>query len=119
MSVPHMTPATFDAAERLCRAFETEENVAAWATLNWQFHSCLYEDARRPLLMATIRSLNDRLERYLRVQLTLSDGQSAAAQEHWRILDACRRGNAQGASDLIHAHIMGASSSLHHHLPPR
>jgi DNA-binding GntR family transcriptional regulator len=119
MSVPHMLSQTFAAAEAFCRAFEAEGDVGEWAALNWKFHSCLYEDAGRPLLMSTIRSLNVRLERYLRVQLTLSNGQPVAAREHWQILDACRQGDADKASDLVHAHIMKACSSLEHHLPRR
>lgn len=119
ISVPHMSEATFERAAALCRAFETEEDVGKWAALNWQFHSALYEDAGRPFILNSIRALNERLERFLRVQLTLSNGKPAAADEHRQILEACRQGNADLASRLIHAHIMKACSSLEHHLPKR
>ncbi|MDK8874638.1 GntR family transcriptional regulator [Paracoccus sp. SSJ] len=117
LSVPHMTPETFTDAEAFCDAFARETDVAQWSALNWQFHSRLYLDAQRPFLVRTIRSVNDRLERYLRIQLALSHGQGTADREHREILAACRAGDAEKAGKLVYDHIMGACSSLLHHLP--
>ncbi|WP_104493732.1 GntR family transcriptional regulator [Paracoccus denitrificans] len=117
LSVPHMTPETFTDAEAFCDAFAKETDVAQWSALNWQFHSRLYLDAQRPFLVRTIRSVNDRLERYLRIQLALSHGQGTADREHREILAACRAGDAEKAGKLVYDHIMGACSSLLHHLP--
>lgn len=117
LSVPHMTAETFERAQRFCDEFAEEADVARWAELNWSFHSCLYEDADRPFLVNLIRSVNDRIERYLRIQLTLSDGQRVADKEHRAILAACKRGDAERASELINAHIMGAWKSLVRSLP--
>ncbi|MFV0301553.1 MAG: GntR family transcriptional regulator [Paracoccus sp. (in: a-proteobacteria)] len=119
LSVPHMTEATFAQAQACCDAFAAEGNVAQWSALNWQFHSCLYLDAQRPFLVGLIRSVNDRLERYLRVQLTLSHGHERADREHREILTACIAGDADRARELVYAHIMSASASLLHHLPAR
>ena len=112
LSVPQMTAATFAAAQDYCDQFAAETDVAKWAELNWKFHSCLYEDANRPFMVGLIRSVNDRIERFLRIQLSLSAGQAVADQEHREILAACRAGDAQSASQLIHSHIMDACSSL-------
>ena len=116
LSVPLMTDADLAEAEAACRAFEAEPDVSRWAELNWAFHSRLYQAAERPYLMQMIRSVNDRIERYLRVQLTISGGHETAAREHGEILTACRWGDAEGAAALVHAHIMGACQSLHVHL---
>lgn len=117
LSMPHMTETTFREAETFCDAFADETDVAQWSALNWQFHSRLYLDAQRPFLVNTIRAVNDRLERYLRVQLSLSHGHAKADREHRAILAACRERDVVGAETLLHAHIMGACSSLLHHLP--
>ena len=117
LSVPHMTGDTFARAQSFCNAFAEEKNVARWSELNWQFHGCLYEDARRPFLLGMIRSVNDRLERYLRMQLTLSGGEGIADREHRELLGACRARDAEKAASLLHAHIMNAFKSLTRRLP--
>lgn len=117
LSVPHMTEATFARAEARCKAFAEETDAARWAVLNWDFHACLYEDADRPYLVSMIRSVNDRIERYLRIQLALSGGQVTADREHRQILAACRTGDAEAAARLLHDHIMHAYGSLADHQP--
>ncbi|TKV70749.1 GntR family transcriptional regulator [Rhizobium sp. AU243] len=117
LSIPNMGEETFRRALAFCDAFADESNVGRWAELNWQFHSCLYEDAKRPFLISTIRSINDRLERFLRIQLTLSDGQKIADTEHREILNACKRRETEHAGSLVFDHIMGACHSLVEHLP--
>ncbi|MCB4767027.1 GntR family transcriptional regulator [Ancylobacter sp. Lp-2] len=116
LSVPRMTEKTFQRAGEYCEAFARETNVARWAELNWQFHSSLYEDADRPFLMNLIRSVNDRIERYLRIQLTLSGGTGVDDKEHRQILAACREKNADKAAALLHHHISNACDSLLSHL---
>lgn len=117
LSIPHMTETTFAEAEAFCDAFAQESDIGRWADLNWRFHSRLYEDAQRPYMLNMIRSVNDRIERYLRIQLTLSDGHQVADDEHKRILELCRAGDESGAADLVYSHIMRACASLLDHLP--
>ncbi|MCQ1774392.1 GntR family transcriptional regulator [Neorhizobium galegae] len=116
LSVPHMTAETFKKAEALCDEFIGERDAARWSELNWKFHSSLYEDANRAFLLGLIRSVNDRIERYLRIQLTLSDGMTRADDEHREILAACRRGDADRAAELTYNHIITASGSLLKHV---
>jgi len=112
LSIPRMTARTFQRAEKYCDAFARETDVARWSELNWQFHSCLYEDADRPFLLNLIRSVNDRVERYLRIQLTLSGGTGLDDQEHRQILAACRDRDVALASGLMVDHITKACESL-------
>lgn len=116
LSVPGMTPQTLANAQAFCDQFAQETDVANWADLNWRFHSCLYEDANRPFMVGLIRSVNDRVERFLRIQLSLSSGQAVADREHREILAACRAGDAELASRLVYGHIMDACNSLLTHL---
>lgn len=117
LSVPLMTPAGLALAEAAETAFAQEADVSQWAARNWDFHASLYAAAGRDVLMALIRSVYDRVARFLRVQLTVSGGHALAVQEHRRILAACRAADAEGAAVLTHDHIMGACRSLHGHLP--
>lgn len=118
LSLPAMTAADLDAAEARCKAFDAEPDVSRWAALNWEFHSSLYQPGNRPYLMQMIRSVNDRVERYLRVQLTISGGHEIASKEHWQILAACRAGDGDRAAALVYDHILAACKSLHSHLQP-
>lgn len=117
LSIPNMTSRTFETALSYCDAFVSETDAAKWSELNWRFHSCLYEDAGRPVFLNQIRSVNDRLERYVRVQLTLSSGREAADREHREVIKICRSGDVEGAAKVLYDHIMHACSSLLDHLP--
>ncbi|MFT4150686.1 MAG: GntR family transcriptional regulator [Paracoccaceae bacterium] len=117
ISVPLLTAETLARAETYCEAFAQETDVARWSQLNWQFHSCLYDDAKRPFMVGLIRSVNDRLERHIRAQLALSQSKDVANSEHRAILQAARDGDADRAATLLYDHIMKACQSLLHHLP--
>lgn len=119
LAVPNMDEATFARAEAICADFVGEDNVGRWAELNWQLHACLYEPAQRPFLVNLIRSIHDKLERYLRMQMSLSEGKQRADQEHREIVAACRAGDAERAATLIEAHIVGVCRTLYEHLPNR
>jgi len=111
-SVPKMTAATFERAFQHYQSFLQNKDTGEWSALNWRFHSSLYEDAGKPFLMQQIRAMNDRIERYLRVQLTLADGKQKSDDEHLAILHACKVGDAVKAGKLTYDHIMGACASL-------
>ncbi len=117
LSIPRMTEHTFQRAEDYCNEFARETDVARWAELNWQFHSCLYEDANKPFLLNLIRSVNDRIERYLRIQLRLSGGTGVDDREHRQILAACRQRDVNLATDLLVTHLTKACESLLSNLP--
>lgn len=117
LAVPNMTETTFTAAERICSAFLGEEDVGRWSELNWQLHACLYEPAQRPFLINLIRSIHDKLERYLRMQMSLSEGKQRADHEHREIIAACRAGDTEAAAALITEHINGVCQTLYAHLP--
>lgn len=117
LAVPNMTEATFAQAESICQAFLGELDVGRWAELNWQLHTCLYEPAQRPFLVSLIRSIHDKLERYLRMQMSLSEGKERADHEHRDIIAACRAGDADLAAQLIEAHINGVCQTLYAQLP--
>ncbi|AGS26115.1 GntR family transcriptional regulator domain-containing protein (plasmid) [Rhizobium etli] len=73
--------------------------------------------ALRAFLVSTIRSVNARLERYRRVQLTLSHGKQTADRELRQIVEACLERKEDTAAELVYGHIMSACQSLLEHLP--
>jgi DNA-binding GntR family transcriptional regulator len=117
LAIPNMTEETFARAESICAEFVGEDDIGRWAKLNWALHSCLYEPAKRPYLIGLIRSIHDKIERYLRMQMALSAGKDRADKEHKEIVAACRSRDIDLAASLIEAHINGVCKSLYDHLP--
>ena len=117
LAVPNMTEATLLEAENICEAFVQEPDMSRWSELNWDLHACLYGPAQRPFLLQLIRSIHDKVERYLRLQLSLGESKEQADREHREIIRACRCGDAVLAAQLIQQHIIGVCRTLYEHLP--
>ncbi len=117
LAVPKMTRAQIERATAICDEFILDDNVSRWAELNWAFHTCLYEAAQRPFLLNLIRSIHDKVERYLRMQMSFSEGKERADQEHREILRACADRDAERAAELIEQHIIGVCRTLYAQLP--
>jgi DNA-binding GntR family transcriptional regulator len=119
LAVPNMTEETFANADRICDEFLDNNDIGHWAELNWELHACLYEPAQRPFLTNLIRSIHDKVERYLRLQMTLGESKERANVEHREIIQACRDRDANKAAELIEQHIIGVCRTLYEHLPNR
>jgi DNA-binding GntR family transcriptional regulator len=114
-AVPRLTSDQLDAADAVLARFEAalrDCEVAAWGDLNWQFHSALYAPAARPVTLATVERLHRHAERYMRMQLALTHGESRAASEHRELLERCRHRDARGAASLLSNHICQAGRAL-------
>lgn len=61
--------------------------------------------------MGIASRLHQHADRYLRMQLALTHGESQAKEEHRAILAAARRGDGKAAT-LLRAHIAGAGERL-------
>ncbi|MBF7682628.1 GntR family transcriptional regulator [Acinetobacter sp. B5B] len=105
LAIPNMTLDTIEKAKEICRAFGQTQDLGQWARLNWQLHSCLYEPAQRPYMLGLIRSIYDKIERYLRIQMSNDQGKRHADLEHWKIVDACSEKDIKLAEYLIEKHI--------------
>lgn len=114
-AVPHMTPEDHARANEILDAYEVALHagqVPVWGALNWQFHSTLYAAADRALTMSIVRRLHHHSDRYLRMQLTLTRGETRARHEHRAIAAAARKRDAAKASRLMREHILGAGEAL-------
>ena len=119
-AVPRMGPADLAEARRALEAFSASPDPMAWGGLNRAFHLSIYRAAGLPYHLEVINNAMDRVERYLRAQLVMSDGMARADAEHRAILAACDAGKAKRAARLVGAHIDGAKEVLLAHLarPP-
>jgi DNA-binding GntR family transcriptional regulator len=115
-AVPRMSAELLAEARRYCEAFTASPNPMEWGDLNRSFHAALYSASDLPYHMEIIHNAMDRIDRYLRAQLVLSDGMNRANHEHTGILEACEQRQADKASELTMQHIEGAKQSLLSHI---
>ncbi len=111
-SVERIRPETLDEAAGYAEAFARETDSGRWAQLNRLFHYTLYRDCERSFHLQVVSSLLDKVGRYLRAQLILTDGIDRARREHDGILQAALARDADQAAALTRAHILGASRAL-------
>ena len=110
-AIPNMTEADFDAAQRII--FEMDNvDLARWSEENWRFHAALYAPANRPAIMRTLERIHETFDRFLRMQITLTDGRWRAHEDHQRIMDACRGRQVEVAAALLKQHITTAGTAL-------
>jgi DNA-binding GntR family transcriptional regulator len=112
LAVANMSGKSLDEASRNREAFATEADPEQWAQLNRAFHYALYRDANRPYHLQIVSSALDKVGRYLKAQLALTDGMEQARLEHAAILDACLARDGDRAAELTRRHILDASHSL-------
>lgn len=117
LAVPNMTEETHKKAEEICNRFIETMDIGSWSSLNWELHACLYEPAQRPYMLGLIRSIYDKIERYIRLQMSISEGKDRANDEHKEIVEACKVGDVELAVSLIEQHINGVCQSLYSFLP--
>jgi len=114
-AMPNVTIEAVTRAKEILDAYETalrNGEVASWGTMNWQFHSTIYAPANRPFTMGVAQKLHQQCDRYLRMQLALTHGETRANDEHRGILAAVKKRDAKRAVQLLRDHIVGAGVAL-------
>jgi len=110
---------TADVIER-ARQTVTQMDGAAplhWGELNWELHEALYAPANRPITLELVRKIHDNLDRYVRIQLTLSSANKERAhREHEALIELCAAGEKTKAARLLIEHINGVRDDLLEHL---
>lgn len=112
LSAPLISDARLQQAQLALDAFGNERNPANWGRANWLLHSTLYADAQRPVLLAEIRSLYDKVERYVRALLAVTPELPKTQREHHAIIEAFAARDAERAATLTRAHVLDGGASL-------
>jgi len=114
-AMPRLTTYQLDQADDVLDRYAValrSGDVSMWGELNWQFHSTLYGPADRVVTMGIVQRLHQQSDRYLRMQLALTHGETRANDEHRAIASAARAGDVKRACALMREHIAGAGRSL-------
>ncbi|WP_291991736.1 GntR family transcriptional regulator [Candidatus Accumulibacter sp. ACC003] len=116
LAAPLIDAQSIEDARQHLDAFARATDTGGWGELNWLFHSTLYGAAGRPVLLAEIRTLYNKVERYVRALLSVATEMPKTQHEHAAILDAFVRRDADAAAELTRAHVLEAGASLVHFL---
>jgi len=111
LAIPNLTEAEFAAAATTIAAME-EADIAAWGVLNWELHRGLYEPAARPTILRTLDRIHQSIDRYLRMEMSMTQTRATAKIEHEQLVSLCRRGQTDRAGSLLRIHILNAVASL-------
>lgn len=99
-------------ARKLAEQMNTS-SPAKRGELNWQMHEVLYQEANRPITLEMVKKIHDNLDRYVRIQLSLSDAnRDRANEEHGRLIILCEQRRKNEAVGLLKDHIAGARDDL-------
>ncbi|HVJ44330.1 MAG TPA: GntR family transcriptional regulator [Dongiaceae bacterium] len=112
LALPHLGAADFAALDQLIAEQQAPDNLARWGDLNWQFHEAMYRPANRPVTLKMLKRIHDNIDRYLRFEISSTNGRARALREHQTLLAHCRAGNTAKALDLLEAHIRQTADSL-------
>lgn len=115
-AVPNMTPQILNAGRAVIERFSQETDAMDYGDLNREFHETLYRASGLDYHMNVIMNSLDRIDRYLRAQLLVSESTRKANIEHLDILNACKNGDPELAARLTTEHILSAKQSLEKHI---
>ena len=110
-AVPHLRPVDLVKAENAMRLIDHEEDAYNWMRLNWDFHMALYEPADLPYVVQNLEKLYINSTRYF-VLNKLFDYQKRSQDEHLSILEACKGGDVDEASQLLEDHLVASKETL-------
>lgn len=115
-AIDHMTPDVISRARKIIDRMDSA-SPTKWGEINWQLHAEIYAIAGRPITLEMVKKIHDNLDRYVRIQLSLSeDNRTRANKEHGRMIDLCEAGESEQAVTLLRQHIDEARRDLIKHL---
>ena len=115
LSAPRATEKSIENARAILAKLEEayhKNDIGSWGRLNWDFHRSLYVTADRVQTMATIQFINVQTDRYIRLQMFLTDALEQAELEHRELFRLYAERNAEAAVPYLRAHILNAKEKL-------
>ena len=115
-SIGEIEPDALARARKIVERMDTA-SPERWGEYNWKLHEELYSAAKRPITLDFVHKIHDNLDRYVRIQLALSEeNRQRAHAEHIQLIELCAAGDRQKAMRLLNAHICGVRDDLLNHL---
>lgn len=116
-AVPNLTDDQINEAEKYCHEFASAKTSGEWTDTNRKLHHALFQASDMTFHLSVLNTIYDRTERYLRAQLSFSNGADRAVDEHHTLIELCRARDGAGAAELMFQHVKHAKRSLLEFLP--
>jgi len=91
---------------------ENATDIATWASCNRQFHTRLFESSRRRHVCNVTNMLRDKVERYVRVEVSMTGELHLAQAQHREIFKAFAAGDAARVGLLSRQHCESTAERL-------
>jgi len=90
-AIPRMREADFAQLDAIIDESRLPDNLAHWGDINWRLHEAMYRPAGKPISLKFLKRIHDNLDRYLRLQITLT--------QDWEVRAYRRRIESRGCVD--------------------
>jgi len=115
-AVPNMTEDHFDRAQKVldkCASLLAQgADEFDCGSLNWEFHSILYEASNRKRSLKLILSLHNSPDQLARMKVAAALGLENIHRKHCEILEFCRQKNVEKAVESLRENILEACDAL-------
>lgn len=112
-AIPNMRERDFAALDALIDESRAPDGLKRWGELNWRFHEVMYLPAGRPVTLKLLKRVHDNIDRYLRLEITMSaEGRTRGYREHQELVNLARAGDIPAARTLLTRHIAATAGNL-------
>ena len=118
-AIPRMREADFAHLDAIIDESQVPDNVAHWGDINWRLHETLYRPAGKPISVKILKRIHDNLDRYLRLQITVTRDWDRAHRDHRELIELSRAGDVKAAVTVLERHIRDTARALAEALAPK
>lgn len=112
LAVPNMVERDFEAMEKILDAYSASDSLTEWAEYNRRFHLALSAPANNRRLRRLIEEFCLNTDRYTHVEMSKATGKEGPQADHYRMLEAARRRDADSVVAMLEEHILETKREL-------
>ncbi|MBA4095281.1 MAG: GntR family transcriptional regulator [Rhodospirillum sp.] len=112
LAISAMTDRDLVALEKNMEEQRKPDVLPRWGDVNWRFHEIMYLPAGRPITLKLLKNIHDKIDRYLRLEVTMRSGFDRALREHDSLIAFCRSRDVPAAVSLLERHIRETARGL-------
>ncbi len=112
LAIPAMNAAQLDELDVILAEQRRPDVLPRWGELNWRLHETMYQAAGRPITLKLLKNIHDKIDRYLRLEITMRAGRDRGLAEHEALVAHCRKRDIPAAVALLERHIKETERGL-------